>query len=101
RWFVLVAWIVFLVLLWGIASAAGGKYRTDFELPGSESQDALDLLEERGAADRTGISTQIVFRAEQGLDDPAVRATMEKFFADISGQIENVSIASPDRKSVV
>ena len=95
RWFVLVAWIVFLVLLWGIASAAGGKYRTDFELPGSESQDALDLLEERGAADRTGISTQIVFRAEQGLDDPEVRATMEKFFADISGQIENVSIASP------
>ena len=76
RWFVLVGWIVFLVALWGIAGAISSKYRTDFELPGSESQDALDLLEARGANDRTGITSQIVFQAEQGLDDPAVRATL-------------------------
>jgi RND superfamily putative drug exporter len=95
RWFVLVGWIVFLVVLWAVAGAISSKYRTDFELPGSESQDALDLLEARGATDRTGITTQIVFQAEQGLDDPAVQSRMEQLFADIQNEIANVSIASP------
>ena len=95
RWFVLGAWVVLLVGLTFISMAVAGKYRTDFELPGSESQEALDLLEERGVADRTGISTQIVHRSEDGFDAPAVKARMEQFYAQIQDEIEGVSISSP------
>ncbi len=95
RWYVLGGWIVLLVLLTVISSAVGGEYRTDFKLPGSESQAALDLLEARGAADRTGISTQIVFRSDAGYDDPAVKARMEEFFTDVQAAVPDVSLNSP------
>ena len=95
RWLVLVGWILLLVGLFAVSSAVQGKYRTDFELPGSESQNALDLLEERGVSDRTGVSTQIVIRSDQGFDAPAIRARMEQFFADVERSVEDVSIASP------
>jgi putative drug exporter of the RND superfamily len=95
RWLVLGVWVVLLVVLTVASAAVGAGYRTDFELPGSESQEALDLLEERGVADRTGVSAQIVHRSEAGYDDPAVRARMEQFYADILAEIDGASISSP------
>ena len=95
RRLVFVGWIGLLIALFVISGAVGGDYRTDFELPGSESQEALDLLEARGASDRTGISAQIVFVAESGINDPAVQARMEQFFDDIVRSVEGVSINSP------
>jgi hypothetical protein len=41
----------------------GGKFLDEFDLPGSESQEAVDLLEEHGFSTRTGFSGQIVFEA--------------------------------------
>jgi RND superfamily putative drug exporter len=95
RWLVVAAWIGLIVGLFVLEAVGAGEYRTDFELPGSESQAALDLLEERGATDRTGVSSQIVFKADQGIDDPEVRATMEQFFADVLASADNLSIQSP------
>jgi putative drug exporter of the RND superfamily len=95
RKLVLVTWLLVLVGLWIITGAVKGKYRTDFKLPGSESQAALDLLQSRGAADRSGISTQIVFKADQGVNDPAVKSRMEQFFSDVESSVDNVSISSP------
>ena len=95
RWLVLGAWVVLLVSLTIISSVVAGKYRTDFELPGSESQAALDLLEERGVSDRTGISGQIVHRSDEGYDAPAVKARMEQFYADVQAAVDGVSISSP------
>src|SRR5687767_5596835 len=88
RGIVLVAWIVLLVGLFGLSSAIGGEYRTEFELPDSESARAIDLLEQRGVTERTGFPGQIVFRAEQGVQDPAVRQTMETFFAQVQEALE-------------
>jgi RND superfamily putative drug exporter len=95
RWLVLGAWIAILVGLQAIASVAGGEFRTEFKLPGSESQAAVDLLEERGVSERTGFAGQIVFQADQGVDDPAVKESMEALFARISSEIPDVTIASP------
>ena len=95
RRFVFIGWIVLLVGLFGISTAVSGEFRTDFELPGSESQEALDLLEGRGASDRTGISGQIVFLADQGIDDAAVRQRMEQFFSHIEASVAEVSVNSP------
>ncbi|MPZ50167.1 MAG: MMPL family transporter [Dehalococcoidia bacterium] len=95
RRFVLLGWIGLLVGLFVISGAFAGEYRTEFELPESESAQALDLLEERGLGERTGFTGQIVFRADQGVNDPAVRQTMEQFFADVAAAVEGEQILSP------
>jgi RND superfamily putative drug exporter len=95
RRFVVPGWIALLVGLFAISGAFAGEFRTEFELPDSESAQALDLLEERGITERSGFTGQIVFRAEQGVNDPAVRRTMEQFFADVAAAVEGEEINSP------
>jgi RND superfamily putative drug exporter len=95
RRIVLAGWIALLVALFALSAAFAGEFRSKFGLPGSESQAGFDLLEERGIAERTGFSGQIVFRAEQGVNDPAVRQTMESFFTDIKGSLDGAEIVSP------
>jgi RND superfamily putative drug exporter len=88
-------WILLIVGLFAISGAVGGEYRTEFELPDSESAAAIELLEARGVTDRTGFPAQIVFEAEQGVNDPAVQQTMEAFFAQVQDALEGDSLQSP------
>jgi RND superfamily putative drug exporter len=94
RWMV-VGWIGLLVGLFALSLAFQGEYKTEFKLPGSESQRAIDLLEEKGVSQRTGFYGQIVYKAEQGVDDPAVRSRMEEFFVAIERDVNDVEVVSP------
>ena len=87
RKLVVVTWVVMLVGLIALSSTAGGAFNTQFKLPGSESQEAIDLLSAHGFGDRAGAQGQIVFEAEQGIDDPAVRMAMEQFFAQVDATV--------------
>ena len=93
----LAGWVALLVGLFASSAAFGQEFTTEFKLPGSESQNAIDLLEEKGVAERTGIQGQVVFEAQQGVDDPAVRESMESLFAKIDShpEIEGVEVVSP------
>jgi RND superfamily putative drug exporter len=86
---------VLLVGVFALSTAFQGEFSTEFNFPGSESQDAFDLLEERGAAERTGLQGQVVFEAEQGVDDAAVRGAMEGLFAKIEADVPEVEVVSP------
>ena len=88
RWLMVIMWIVALVGFISLASSIGGDYSTDFSLPGTESQEAFDLLEDR-FPDFAGETAQIVFKADGGVDDPEVQAAMESLFAQI-GQVDRV-----------
>ncbi|MEX2080487.1 MAG: MMPL family transporter, partial [Dehalococcoidia bacterium] len=96
RGIVLGAWILLTAGLFVLSATIGGAFRTSFDLPGSESQEALDILESGGFAERgsEGAST-IVFQAEQGVDDPAIRAAMEALFARIAAEVPGASVTSP------
>ncbi|MGH2476778.1 MAG: MMPL family transporter, partial [Candidatus Limnocylindrales bacterium] len=94
RWRVLGAWVVLLVGLFALNSSFGGKFLDEFDLPGSESQEAVDLLEEHGYEDRAGATGQIVFKADD-VNDPTVRRDMEALFDEV-GQITAPSqVVSP------
>jgi len=93
RW-VLAGWIVLLVATFMLASGLGGAFKTEFRLPGTESQAAFDLLEKSSFRDRQ-VQAQIVFAANQGVDDPAVKQAMEQLFAEVEQKIPNVSVVSP------
>jgi putative drug exporter of the RND superfamily len=94
RWPMLGLWIAALIGFNFLASSAGGEYATDFSLPGAESQEAYDLLSERFPTE-SGDNAQVVFRAEDGVDDPEVQASIESLLAEIE-DVENVAaIQSP------
>lgn len=95
RRFVLLGWVVLLVGLLALSSTLGGKYKTEFEFPESESARAIELMKERGLDERTGIQGQIVFKADQGVNDPAVRRTMEGFLVSVESAVEGEQISSP------
>src|SRR5690348_8521648 len=93
RW-VLGAWIVLLVATFMLSSSLNGAFKTEFKLPGTESQEAFDLLAKSSFKNRQ-VSAQIVFAANQGVDDAAVQQAMEGLFAEVEDKIADVEVASP------
>ena len=78
-----------------LAGAVGGSFSTDFQLPGSESQRARDLLEQR-YPQQAGDASQIVFRANTGtLRDPAQRARVARVVRSVDGLPSVVAVRSP------
>ena len=92
---VFVAWIVVAVVTTVVAGAAGRDYATNFSLPGTESQRALDLLKKEFPAQSGDVDT-IVFRNANGtVDDPQVREAMTKLLGQVSDDPHVVSVRSP------
>jgi RND superfamily putative drug exporter len=94
RWRTVILWIVAFAGSISLMNVAGGDYTSDFSLPGSEAQEVVDLLEEKFPA-RSGDSASIVFKADAGVEDPAVRETMEGLFAEASRLPHVVVVTSP------
>jgi RND superfamily putative drug exporter len=96
RRLVLAGWIVLLVGLFALSGVAGGAYRTEFgSLPGTESQEAFDILERTGFAERAGVQGQIVYQAGQGVNDSAVRQAIEGLVARIEREVPGAEVISP------
>ena len=92
---VFVAWLVVAVLTTVVASAVGRNYATNFTLPGTQSQKALDLLKKEFPAQSGDVDT-IVFHTENGtVDDAQVKAAMTKLLEQVSGDPHVVSVRSP------
>jgi putative drug exporter of the RND superfamily len=88
-------WIALLVLGGMVAGGVGGAFRDEFNLPDVESKDGFDILDENFGGEGTGQVGTIVFRAEQGVDDPAVREEMQALFDEVA-QINDVTrVESP------
>ena len=94
KWQVLAVWLVGLIVLGGLASEFKGDYSTAFDIPGAESQTAIDLLSERFPS-ASGDSATLVFQADAGVNDPSVRQQIEAVLAEAATLPEVVSVASP------
>ena len=84
RRIVVLAWVVAVFVVGAVSGAVGGKFGQDFTPPGFESTRGLDTLNEEFGGQGAGIQGTIVFRAEQGVDDPQVQAAMEELFTMVS-----------------
>src|SRR6476469_2875385 len=94
RWLVLLLWIAALVGVNAISGAMGDGFSQEFKLKGADSQTAQDLIKDRFPG-RTGASGEIVFKADAGLDDPAVQAQLTKLFT-AAAAVKNVAeVRSP------
>jgi RND superfamily putative drug exporter len=101
RWWALVAWVLVLAAVTVGSQAVGADYHNDFSLPGSESQRALKVLQDR-APDQSGSSVQIVLEAPGGLASPDARSRVTAMLGEVQRLPHVVSVRSPyDDKSAV
>lgn len=94
RWRMVAIWIALLVGVNVLNSAVGGDYSNDFSLPGTESQEAYDLLLDR-FPERSGDTADLVFSAADGVNDPTVKARIEELFTELARFNHVASIQSP------
>src|SRR6478752_7284899 len=95
RRIVLVGWLVAAIGIFAVAGSVGKKTASDFTLPGTGSQRAVDLLHSRFAA-QAGDADQVVFHARAGrLSSSADRATIQATLARIARLPHVTSVVSP------
>jgi putative drug exporter of the RND superfamily len=95
RRYVLGAWVAVLLLGGVISGAVGSSFRDEFNLPDVESKTGFDILDDQFGGQGTGVVGTIVFRAEQGVDDPAVREQMQALFDEVATIPDVVRVQSP------
>jgi RND superfamily putative drug exporter len=83
-WRVIFGWIGIVVVLVALVATVGGQLRDKFEIPGSDTQKATDLIKAEFASEQGGV-LNVVFAAPQGqrLDTPARKAAIEQAIAKL------------------
>ena len=81
-WRVVIAWVGIIALLVVLVATIGGALRDEFEIPGSDTQRATDLIESEFASEQGGV-LNVVFAAPEGerLDTPERKAAVQQAIA--------------------
>jgi putative drug exporter of the RND superfamily len=94
RWPVIAAWVAVVAALVFLAIRFGGEPKTNFSLPGSESQAARDLLEAR-FPQRAGGNADIVWEAPPGRTINDLKPEIEALVAAARAVPNVVGVTSP------
>ncbi|PZS11292.1 MAG: hypothetical protein DLM64_06880 [Solirubrobacterales bacterium] len=92
---VIVSWLAVAVLTTVVAGAVGRQYATNFSLPGTQSQRALDLLKREYKAQAGDADTIVFHVARASIDSSAVRAAMTPVLARVSKEPHVAEVISP------
>jgi RND superfamily putative drug exporter len=94
RWAVLVAWLAVLVAVAAVGIGLRGEPSDNFSIPGTESQRAVEQLQQRLPA-FSGAQTQITFAAPEGrrLSDPPLAAGIDEAVANLRS-VPGVAVAA-------
>jgi len=86
-WRVIGSWLGILVVLIVLVGTVGGSLKDEFEIPGSDTQKATDLIEAEFAEEQGGV-LNLVFAAPEGerLDTPERRAAIQGAIARLKTQ---------------
>jgi putative drug exporter of the RND superfamily len=95
RWIVVGVWIVIAIGLIGVSQVVGTRSASDFSLPNTDSQRAVDLLRSRFPVE-AGDTDQIVFHALTGkLTDTSARAAIVPLLDRIAHLPRVAGVVSP------
>jgi len=96
HWVVLVSWLILAIAAASAASAFGGPERDTFSVPGTGSQQALELLEQRFPEAAAGNVT-VVFSTSDGskVTDDAARAAIEDTVKKLEDLPDLSSVSDP------
>ncbi|HQR79024.1 MAG TPA: MMPL family transporter [Actinomycetota bacterium] len=93
----IVSWLVLFLLIGGLGRVFGGDLKDSFELPGTESQVAQNLLSQtQGANASTGATATLVWGVEGGsVNDPGVKQTVTPLMEKFAGLPGVACVSSP------
>jgi RND superfamily putative drug exporter len=83
-WRVVIAWLGIIAALIVLVATVGGQLQDEFEIPGSDTQRATDLIEEEFASEQGGV-LNIVFAAPDGesLQTPERQEAIQAAIAEL------------------
>ncbi len=88
-------WVALLIAISGASMAAGTSYSNAFDLPGTESTKALDLLQ-KSLPESAGDADQIVLHVDEGkVTDPAVEKRVDAMLKEVGTLHSVVGVTSP------
>ncbi len=90
----LVAWLFAVIAIFAVGGVVGSGFDATNEIPDSESRRGADAIEQYFGGAGSGLAGSIVFTSDRTVDDPAVKAAMEAWFAQIDA-LDEVSVSSP------
>ncbi|MBI2872163.1 MAG: MMPL family transporter [Chloroflexi bacterium] len=93
RW-VLVSWLVALAMVIVLWRSFGGEFSASFDIPGSESQRAFDLLKER-FPQQAGDTAVLVFESRDGVVSQTARQRVEQVLERARGLPGVAAVSSP------
>jgi putative drug exporter of the RND superfamily len=96
-WAVIALWVVASILVIGASSAFGADLEDSMEVPGLDSQAAVDLLSEAGS-ETAGLTAQVVARPLDGAtfaDSDQARADLQELHNGLSELPNVVGVAEP------
>ncbi|CAN5405694.1 MMPL family transporter [soil metagenome] len=91
---VVLGWVIIVAILGALSGAIGGEFIDSSNIPGAESQKAIDLLDERFPA-QSGDSATLVFQSSSGVNDPTVKSEIDAVLASAAALPNVVNVASP------
>ncbi|WP_040805926.1 MMPL family transporter [Nocardia concava] len=102
RWWMVAVWVVLLIGAITFAASTGGKTNDNFTVPGTESQDAVSLLQDRLPA-FSGAQMQVVFGAPGmvKVTDQRVTAEIEQVMTGLKGLPQVAAVVDPFQSQAV
>ena len=93
----IVSYFLLFLVIGTLGSRFGGELKDSFNLPGTESQVAQNLLgETAGASEATGATATLIWGVDSGtVEDPKVKATIEPVMKEIAELPAVACVTSP------
>ena len=93
-WRVLAGALALIVALGIVSNTLGGAFVDRFSIPGTESQQAFDLLSDR-FPQQAGDTATVVIRSTDDFDAPETEAAVQELIAELSALPDVASVSSP------
>jgi RND superfamily putative drug exporter len=93
-WHIIAVWLVIAVAAVLLRGSVGGTADETFRLPGSESQNAADAIEDRFPQQTLYVSN-VVFHADGGVATPQVKDAIEQSVADLEDNPHVIGVGDP------
>ncbi len=90
-----VVWIAILIALGAGSGALGANFRTEFQLPDTESRRGFDILDKGFGGAGAGMGGSVVFRTDGSIDDPAAVAKIAAVATAIRALPAGLTVQSP------
>ncbi|RKN37766.1 MMPL family transporter [Streptomyces hoynatensis] len=97
RWWVGLAWLLLLIGVGVAASSAASPPDDDFALPGTESQEAFDIMESKFHFDSAALETTLVFKApgDQDISSAQNQAAVQSVLDEMAGADKVSDVSDP------